>query len=244
MESGFHMSNKYKIVVTGGTGRFGRVLKKNVGKNFVFPKKKQLNIMKLDSIIKFLKKAKPKYLVHLAGLSRPLDLHEKNLEESISLNIIGTANVTIACSRLNIKLIFFSTSYVYPGTKGNYKESDPVLPKNNYAWSKLGAESAVKMYHNSLILRVSMTERPFIHKYAFADMKTNFIFHDEFIKIFKKVLNKKGILNIGGPSMTVYKFAKKYNKNVKKKYLKKEKKIKVPSNTSMNLNKLKKLLKV
>ena len=35
------MSNKYKIVVTGGSGRFGQVLKKNVGKNFIFPKKKQ-----------------------------------------------------------------------------------------------------------------------------------------------------------------------------------------------------------
>ena len=101
------MSNKFKIVVTGGSGRFGEVLKKNVGKNYIFPKKKQLNILKLNSIIKFLKKTKPKYLVHLAGLSRPLNLHEKNLEKSISLNIIGTANVTIACSRLNIKLIFF-----------------------------------------------------------------------------------------------------------------------------------------
>jgi dTDP-4-dehydrorhamnose reductase len=237
------MSNKLKIVVTGGSGRFGEVLKKNVGKNYIFPNKKQLNILKLNSITKFLKKTKPKYLVHLAGLSRPLNLHEKDLEKSINLNIIGTANVTIACSRLNIKLIFFSTSYVYPGTKGGYKESDPVLPNNNYAWSKLGAESAVKMYNNSLILRVSMTERPFIHKYAFADMKTNFIFHDEFIKIFKKVLKNKGIINIGGPSMTVYEFAKKYNKNVKKKYLKKEKNIKLPMNTSMNLSKLKKLIK-
>tara|TARA_B100000963_G_scaffold319060_1_gene300615 strand:- start:278 stop:676 length:399 start_codon:yes stop_codon:yes gene_type:complete len=132
---------------------------------------------------------------------------------------------------------------VYPGNKGNYKESDPVLPMNNYAWSKLGAESAVKMYQNSLILRVSMTERPFIHKYAFANMKTNFIFHDEFIKIFKKILNKKGVLNIGGPSMSVYNFAKKYNKKVKKRYLKKNSKIKLPMNTSMNLSKLKKLLK-
>lgn len=243
MANGFLMSNKLKIVVTGGSGRFGEVLKKNVGKNYIFPNKKQLNILKLNSITKFLKKTKPKYLVHLAGLSRPLNLHEKDLEKSINLNIIGTANVTIACSRLNIKLIFFSTSYVYPGTKGGYKESDPVLPNNNYAWSKLGAESAVKMYNNSLILRVSMTERPFIHKYAFADMKTNFIFHDEFIKIFKKVLKNKGIINIGGPSMTVYEFAKKYNKNVKKKYLKKEKNIKLPMNTSMNLSKLKKLIK-
>ena len=235
------MSNK--IVVTGGSGRFGKILKKNVGTNYIFPKKRQLNILKLNSIINFLKKVKPKCLIHLAGLSRPLEIHEKDIEKSINLNIIGTSNITIACSRLNIKLIFFSTSYVYPGTRGNYKESDPLLPSNNYAWSKLGAESAVKMYKNSLILRVSMTERPFVHKFAFADMKTNFIFHDEFVKIFKKIMSAKGVLNIGGPPMTVYNFVKKYNKNVKKKYLKKERRINLPINTSMSLNKLKKFIK-
>lgn len=237
------MLNNLKIVVTGGSGRFGKVLKDNVDKNYYFPNKKELNILKLNSIIKYLKKVKPKYLIHLAGLSRPLSLHEQDLEKSIKLNIIGTSNVTIACSKLNIKLIFFSTSYLYPGKKGNYKETDPLLPQNNYAWSKLGAESAVKMYKNSLILRVSMTEKPFIHKYAFADMKTNFIFHNEFVKILKKVLRFKGTLNIGGPSMTVYDFAKKYNSKVKKKYLKKTKNIKIPLNSSMNLNRLKKLIK-
>ena len=44
------MSNKSKIVVTGGYGRFGKILKKNVGKNYIFPKKKQLDILKLNSI--------------------------------------------------------------------------------------------------------------------------------------------------------------------------------------------------
>ena len=243
MEDGFLMSNKIKIVVTGGTGRFGRILKQNVGINYFFPKKNELNILKLNSMIKYLRKIKPKYLIHLAGLSRPIDLHEKDLKNSINLNIIGTSNVTIACSTLNIKLIFFSTSYVYPGKKGNYKETNSLLPSNNYAWSKLGAEAAVQMYKNSLILRVSMTEKPFIHKFAYADMKTNFIFHDEFVKIFKKIKHHKGILNIGGPSMTVYDFARKYNKKVKKKYLKHEKKVNLPMNTSMNLSKLKKLLK-
>lgn len=237
------MSNKIKIVVTGGTGRFGGILKQNVGRNYFFPKKKELNILELNSIIKYLKKIKPKYLIHLAGLSRPIDLHDKNLKNSISLNIIGTSNVTIACSTLNIKLIFFSTSYVYPGKKGNYKETNSLLPSNNYAWSKLGAEAAVQMYKNSLILRVSMTEKPFIHKFAYADMKTNFIFHDEFVKIFKKIKHHKGILNIGWPSMTVYNFARKYNKKVKKKYLKRESKVDLPIDTSMNLSKLKKLLK-
>ena len=54
-----------------------------------------------------------------------------------------------------------------------------------------------------------MTEKPFIHKGAYANMITNFIFHDDFIKIFKKILNKRGVLNIGGKTMSVYNFCKK-----------------------------------
>ncbi len=236
------LKNK-KIIVTGGSGRFGTELKKSSPKNFVFPTKKQLNILNLNSAIKYLKRNKPKILIHLAGLSRPMIIHEKDINKSISLNIIGTSNIVIACAKLKIKLIYFSTSYVYPGTKGNYKETDPLLPINNYAWSKLGAESAVQMYKNSLILRVSMTEKPFVHKAAYANMKTNFIFHDEFIKIFKKVLNQKGIINIGGKSNTVFNFARKTNRSVKKIYIKKNQFPRMPTDSSMNLKKLNRLIK-
>jgi dTDP-4-dehydrorhamnose reductase len=234
--------SKIKIVVSGGSGRFGNELKKNTQDNFLFPTKKQLNILNLNSITNYLKKKKPKYFIHLAGLSRPMILHEKNISKSITLNILGTANVVLACEKLNIKLIYFSTSYVYPGTKGNYKETDSLLPINNYAWSKLGAESAVQMYKNSLILRVSMTEKPFVHKGAYANMKTNFIFHDDFIKIFKKIINKKGIINIGGKTSSVYKFVKKTNKKVKKIYIKNNDFPKMPKNSSMNLKKLRKII--
>ena len=187
---------KNKIVITGGSGRFGSELKKSKNKyQLHFPNKNQLNILKLKSIKKYLKAKKPKYLIHLAGLSRPMNLHEKYMNSSIDLNIIGTANITKICSELGIKLIYFSTSYVYPGDKGNYKENDPILPWNNYGWSKLGGESAVQMYKNSLILRVCMTEKPFLHKRAFANVKLNFIFHDELSKLLIKLLNKKGIIN-------------------------------------------------
>ena len=141
------------------------------------------------SYLKYLKNNKPKILVHLAGFSRPMRDHEKKIEKSINLNIIGTSNITIACKKLNIKLIYFSTSYVYPGVRGNYKETDAVLPCNNYAWSKLGGESAVQMYKNSLILRICMTEKPFVHKSAYVNMITNFIFHDDIVPIFKKIQN-------------------------------------------------------
>lgn len=211
------MLNNKKIVVTGGTGRFGKLLKKNVNKNFIFPTKKELNILEIDQIINYLQKKRPKYLIHLAGLSRPIIIHEKNISLSIKLNIIGTSNLVIACKKLGIKIIYFSTSYVYPEKKGNHNEKSPLLPINNYAWSKLGGECAVQMYKNSLILRVSMTEKPFVHKSAFTNMFTNFIYHEDFLKIFLKIIDKKGIINIGGPISSVYKFVKKENPKIKKK---------------------------
>ncbi len=238
------MFNKNKIVVTGGSGRFAQTLKKIKCKHkFIYPPKTQLNIIDLDSIRKYLKKTKPQSVLHLAGLSRPMIEHEKNICKSINLNIIGTANIVNICSELKIKLIYFSTSYVYPGTKGNYTERDAVLPWNNYAWSKLGGECAVQMYKNSLILRVCMTEKPFIHKSAFANVKLNFIFHDELAKILVKILDKKGTINVGGESKTVYNFAKKYNPRIKKKFIKKNLPNNFPLKPFMSLSKLKKIIK-
>ena len=228
------------IVVTGGSGRFAQELKKIRCKyNFIFRNKKQLDILSISSIKRNIKNFKPDCIIHLAGLSRPMSIHNKNIKKSIDLNIIGTANLVKVCSERNIKIIFFSTNYVYPGKKGNYKEQDAVLPWNNYGWSKLGAESAVQMYKNSLIIRACMTERPFTHKSAFKDVVSNFIFHDEFAKIFIKTIPRKGIINIGGKTQTIYDFAKKNKKNVKKA----NSKGLLPKKMYMNLNKLNKLIK-
>ena len=229
-----------KILVTGGEGRFAKVLKNKKSRfNFIFRNKKQLNILSETSIKNNIKKFKPHYLMHLAGLSRPMMIHDKDIKKSISLNIIGTANIVKACSEKNLKVIYFSTSYVYQGSKGKYKEIDPVLPWNNYGWSKLGGECAVQMYKNSLILRTCMTERPFVHKSAFANVKTNFIYHDDFVKIFLKILNKKGIFNIGGKAQTLYQFAKLENKFVKKIFSKGE----FPLKMDMDLKKIYKYIK-
>ena len=234
------MQLNYKIVVTGGSGRFGSILQKKYKSNkLLYPSKEQLNILSTKSIEKYLQKTNPKILIHLAGLSRPMKIHDNNISKSIDLNIIGTANIVKVCSKLRIKLIYFSTNYVYQGKKGNYKETDPVLPVNNYAWSKLGGESSVQMYKNSLILRVCMTEEPFIHKKAFSNVKTNFIFHKEVADVLFKILNLKGILNIGGKIQSPFNFGKKYNKNIKKILAKKN----FPVNPSMNISKLKKVIK-
>ena len=233
-----------RIVVTGGSGRFGEHLKKiKSNHKLYFPNKKNLNILKPKSIETYLKNKKADIVIHLAGLSRPMNIHNREIEKSIDLNIIGTANVTKVCSKKNVKLIYFSTNYVYPGTKGNYAETDPLLPVNNYAWSKLGGEASVQLYENSLILRVCMTEKPFVHNKAFANVKTSFMYHEDVSKILFRLLNKKGILNLGGKSKFIFDFAKKDKKNIKKIYLKKKNNLGMPFNSSLNIDKLRKILK-
>ena len=56
-----------------------------------------------------------------------------------------------------------------------------------------------------------MTEKPFVHKKAFTNIKLNFIFHEDIAKMLFKVINKRGVLNIGGKTKTIFDFAKKYN---------------------------------
>ena len=229
-----------KIIVTGSDGRFAQELKKiESNYHFIFRNKKQLNILSIRSIKKNFLKYKPDCVLHLAGLSRPMSIHDQDINKSIDLNIIGTSNLVKVCNVYKKKIIFFSTSYIYPGKKGNYKETDALLPWNNYGWSKLGAESAVQMYKNSLIVRACMTQKPFTHNFAFSNVKSNFIFHDEFAKLFLKIIKYKGIINIGGKSQSIYKFAKKRKRDIRARKSKGE----LPLNIFMDLKKLKKLLK-
>ena len=228
-----------KILITGGDGRFASELKKVKTKfKLIFCGKKELDICSEQSIRKQILKYKPNYVLHLAGLSRPMKIHEKNIIKSINLNIIGTANIVNECVKKKIKLIYISTNYLYPGIKGNYKESDALLPWNNYGWSKLGGESAVQMYKNSLIVRCALTEHPFKHKKAFSDVKSNFIYHKDFIPILLKIIDKRGTINVGGKSQTIFNFVRKEKKNITKV----KSKGKMPKRVDMNLGKLFKIL--
>ena len=223
------------ILITGGDSRFASELKKVKSEfKLIFCGKKKLDILSLKSIRKNFLKYKPDYILHLAGLSRPMKIHEKNIIKSVNLNIIGTANIVKECFKNKIKLIYISTNYLYPGNKGNYKETDALLPWNNYGWSKLGGESSVQMYKNSLIIRCALTEYPFKHKKAFSDVKSNFIYHKDFIPILFKIINKKGIINVGKKSQTIFNFVKKDKKNI----IKSKSKGIMPKRVDMNLGKL------
>ena len=234
---------KQKILITGKNSRFCKYLKDDLKKyNTIFTSKEMFDVCNYNKMKNFLKNKKIKYLIHIAGLSRPMNIHEKKIDLSINLNIIGTANIVKLCNEFNIKLIYFSTNYVYPGTKGNYKETDPLLPINNYAWSKLGGEASVQLYKNSLILRLCMTDYPFVHKKAIKGATTSFMFNKYVSKIIPYLLDEKGIINIGGKKRDILNFANKFSdKKIKSINFKEVSNF--PKNSSIEIKKLKKILK-
>ena len=178
-------------------------------------------------------------MLHLAGLSRLMSLHSENINRSIDLNIIGTANIVKACNEKKIKIIFFHQTMFILGKKVIIKKKIQFYLGITMVGQNLGLKT-VQMYKNSLIIRACMTEKPFTHKSAFTNVKTNFIFHDEFAKLLIKVIPFKGIINIGGKTQSIYNFAKKYNRNINKKKSMGQ----LPQNIFMNLAKLNTLIKL
>ena len=63
------MSKFKKIVFTGGTGRFGKVFKKIYSdKKYIYPTRKELNITGLKSVENYIKKTRPKTLIHASPI--------------------------------------------------------------------------------------------------------------------------------------------------------------------------------
>ena len=233
---------KKKILISGGHGSLVKTIKSD---SFLFfrPKRERLDVTSYESIDHQIKTIEPDYFIHAAALTRPMVKHITNPIESIENNIIGTANVVNACIKYNVKLIYISTDYIYPGNKGNYLENDPIFPVNEYAWSKLGGECAVKLYSNSLILRVAMVDTPFPHTHALDNVYKSSISVKEVSEHILSLLDKNGVINVGNERSTIYNYVSNLNPNIKKISRQDIKDVKIAKDSSMNISKLKKILK-
>ena len=230
-----------RILISGGDGKFAQAILKNNKKFQIFaPNKKQMNILKYSTVINYVKKIRPHFFIHSAALTTPMSRHTLEVIDSIDINIVGSANVAKACHLHKVKLIYISTNFVYPGLIGNYKETDNLMPVNEYGWSKLGGECATRICKNHLILRLCMTDDNYPHKVAYDNYVTSFIKKTDAAKKVLGLICKSGIINIGGPTQTAFKFARKQNKNVKRGLIKKGEIKLLGKNTSINITKLKK----
>jgi dTDP-4-dehydrorhamnose reductase len=138
------------------------------------------------------------------------------LSALIETNIIGASNVARACLIAGKRLVYISSDYVYLGTSGNYKESDPLSPVNNYAWSKLGGECAVRMVPDHLIIRTSFGASDFPYDHAYNNLWTSKDYVDVIAPMILKASKSDltGIINIGTEKKTMLNYARRRNTDI------------------------------
>ncbi len=236
-----------QILATGGEGVLGTQLRKILPETD-FPLESEFDITDIVKMENWLKSKGKEYNVflHCAAFVSP-PLIDKDPVKALDVNIVGTANIARLCIQNNIKLVYICTDYVFDGKKGNYKEADPVYPVNKYAWSKLGGECAVRMYDNSIVIRLSFGPNIFPYEAAFIDQWTSRESVTRIAEKIKKVLSLKdftGVIHIGAKRRTVMEYAKELNpeKEIKELSLN-DVKFVSPKDTSLNTDKYENLIK-
>jgi len=91
-----------------------------------------------------------------AGVSK-IAACEEDPVSSRKINVSGTVELAQQLCDLGIKVIAFSSDYVFDGAKGAYTEASPVSPVNAYAQQKTEMEKLLMKVcgGNALILRLS-----------------------------------------------------------------------------------------
>jgi dTDP-4-dehydrorhamnose reductase len=202
------LSNKSRIIFTGGSGLLGSEFRK-IRPDISYPSSKEFNVTNYEQMKKYVESHGCDLIIHAAAFTSP-PLIEKDPLKALEANIVGTSNVVKLCMEFGIRLIYISTDYIFEGDKGNYKETDPVYPVNKYAWSKLGGECAVRLYDKSLIIRTTFGPNVFPYPKAFVDQWTSrecvSVIAKKIAKLFDKDIT--GTIHVGGKRKTVYEYAK------------------------------------
>ncbi|MFA5667821.1 MAG: dTDP-4-dehydrorhamnose reductase [Balneolaceae bacterium] len=154
-----------RVLITGGGGQLGKEWEDFcVANNIEFKSSNsaELNIADPKQIEEVVHAFKPTVLINCAAYTK-VDLAEDEKEKAFLINGEGAKNLAQICQNRNIKLIHYSTDYIFSGTDADrelfvdgFSEDHDPKPINVYGASKLVGELAIK---NSgcdyLILRVS-----------------------------------------------------------------------------------------
>ena len=234
--------NLHPILITGGTGLFGKTFLNNNKKNKKFilsPTRHELDITDKIRTHDYLIRSEPRLIVHAAAL---VGIREcmTNIGLCNKTNVEGTKNMVDYAKSSGARFVYISTDYIFDGEKGNYSETDKPNPITEYGKSKYAGEKLVRSLKNYLIIRTSFySKNKWKYKEAFSDQYTSKIEVNLFVKNIMKVLDTDivGILNIAGKRQSLYNIAKNISNAVKPISINKYGNLYIPKDTSLNISK-------
>ena len=149
-----------RVLVTGANGQLGQSIFSISGAypnlEFVFAKKKDLDITNGRAVISFFELHKPDYCINCAAYTQ-VDQAEKTPEPAYAINVKGVENLARACRLFGVILIHISTDYVFDGKKTEgYLPWDTPNPINVYGKTKLQGERIIQHeLDNYFVIRTS-----------------------------------------------------------------------------------------
>lgn len=149
-----------KILVTGAKGQLGSDLVERLkicGHNPVGVDIEDMDITDYSEVERVLLGEKPDAVIHCAAWTA-VDAAEDCPEKVRAVNAAGTANIAAACGKINCKMMYISTDYVFDGQgdvpwKPDCKDYKPL---NIYGKTKLEGELSVsKTLDKFFIVRIA-----------------------------------------------------------------------------------------
>ncbi len=149
----------YKFLILGSNGQAGKSFQELYKKNnidFVAKSHFEIDITNPQQIESILKTDKFTHIINCAAYNN-VDKAESEKELCFSVNAIAPLNLAKICKRYKLKLITFSSDFVFNGEQNiPYTEFDKANPINYYGKSKSNGESLVlNEYEKVFIIRTS-----------------------------------------------------------------------------------------
>ena len=148
-----------RILVTGASGQLGQQFKNNVSKSdheFYFTDEDELDITKKKEILNYVTIYKIELIINCAAYT-DVNGSETNKNQAIKVNSGAIKNLVEICEEKKIKMIHFSTDYVYNSDNlSPINEESHINPINYYGISKREGEKIIeKSSSDSIIIRTS-----------------------------------------------------------------------------------------
>lgn len=149
----------FKVLVTGANGQLGYDVVKELQKQNIEcygASRQDFDIVDFEVTENFIKNYMPDVVIHCAAYTA-VDKAEDEQVLCYLVNVSATDNIAKICKKINAKMLYISTDYVFDGNKdGFYEVDDEPNPINVYGKTKLLGEQAVqKILDKYFIVRIS-----------------------------------------------------------------------------------------